>query len=130
MDLLDLADRVRHDLGKYVTFSSRFLADDAPLAERRAALRDDLLRTRRGPAGEATAAEVWAGLRGELGEAPPALRETIARIDAAVAALDADAREVDTLDATGLAALADRARALATLTRTLANEARALAEAR
>lgn len=129
MDLRDLADRVRHDLGKYVTFSTRFLPDDAPLAERREALRDDLLRTRRGPAGEATAAEVWAGLRGELAEVPAELRATVVSIDALVAEIDAQAREVDTLDATGLAALADRARALATLTRTLASEARVLSEA-
>ncbi len=58
----DLAD-LRHDLGKYVTFEVRFLDPAAPDADLRAALRRDLLETRRGADGAESAWDLWARLR-------------------------------------------------------------------
>lgn len=62
--------RLKHDLGKYVALQQRWLPADAPSADRRAALRDDLLSTRRGPSGIQDALSVWQefrpGLRGEV----------------------------------------------------------------
>lgn len=66
MSVADSANRARHDLGKYVCFQVRWLPEDADDDALRGALKDDLLRTRRGPAGEESAAQVWAGFRAEL----------------------------------------------------------------
>ncbi len=71
-----IADLV-HDLGKYVHLSARMLAPDAALDERWAALREDLLETRRGPAGAEPAAVVYAARRAALPaelDAHPAVR--------------------------------------------------------
>lgn len=57
--VLSLVTRLKHDLGKYVAFQARWLADDASEAERVQALRDDLLATRRGPEGSEDAVSVW-----------------------------------------------------------------------
>ena len=54
-----LTARLKHDLGKYIAFGARWLPDDAPLAERRDALRSDLVGTRRGPDGVQDALAVW-----------------------------------------------------------------------
>ena len=95
-DLLDLAADIRHDLGKYVVFEARFAGPDASVEERRAALRADLLATRRGPRGVEPAWAVWARLRpAELAGDPD-----VERIDAALAALrgvdlDGDAAELE-----------------------------------
>ncbi|MBW1879888.1 MAG: hypothetical protein JRI25_15545 [Deltaproteobacteria bacterium] len=62
--------RVKHDLGKYICFQVRWLAPDASVQERRAALVADLTATRRGPGGSRDAASLWAALRPALvGEA-------------------------------------------------------------
>lgn len=58
--------RLKHDLGKYVALRQRWLAEDAPIAERRAALFDDLLATRRSPNGIQDAVSVWQELRPAL----------------------------------------------------------------
>ncbi len=79
----DAAERVRHDLGKYVVFEVAWLPPDAPAAALRDALRADLLSTRRGPAGVSSAPEVWRELRPGL----PACAEVEA-LDARVAALE------------------------------------------
>lgn len=55
--------RIKHDLGKYVAFQVRWVADDAPLDDRRAALATDLLATRRGPEGATDAETLWSGVR-------------------------------------------------------------------
>lgn len=79
LDLLPLAARsalvahvarLKHDLGKYVALRQRWLGAAAPLDERRAALADDLLSTRRGPEGTLDALSVWGEFRPALvGEA-------------------------------------------------------------
>lgn len=60
--------RVRHDLGKYVAMQVRGLGDPAAASDAalRQALTDDLLGTRRGPAGVSDACAIWAELRPEL----------------------------------------------------------------
>jgi hypothetical protein len=102
MSLEDAAARARHDLGKYVCFSARWLDAGVATEELRTALVDDLRRTRRGPTGEVGAAELWAELR------PPLLGHT-AEIDALFAELTPLAAGLDTLDRADL----DRAAALA-----------------
>jgi len=65
------ARRLKHDLGKYIAFRTRWLAGDAPHEEREQALRADLLATRRGPSGVSDAQDVWRGSRAVFfGEAP------------------------------------------------------------
>ena len=58
--LLVLA-RLRHDLAKYIYFSSRWLGPDAGTDERLCSLREDLLETRRGPEGVEDGWTVWEG---------------------------------------------------------------------
>jgi len=58
--LLEYVSRLKHDLGKYVRFQSRWLPEDADLQTRREALAADLLHTRRGPDGSVDAIAVWA----------------------------------------------------------------------
>ena len=58
--------RIKHDLGKYVAFQVRWVAADAPLAERCAALEADLKATRRGPDGTVDAPTLWRELRAPL----------------------------------------------------------------
>lgn len=63
--------RMKHDLGKYVALRQRWLGDEASLDERRSALEDDVLATRRGPADTVDALTIWQEFRpGLLGEAP------------------------------------------------------------
>ena len=57
------AARLKHDLGKYVSFQARWLPDSASVEMVAEAVRADLLSTRRGPAGEQDALEVWQGFR-------------------------------------------------------------------
>lgn len=61
-----LAERVgdlRHDLGKYICFETRFLAPDAETEVLRASLRADLLATRRRGQQIERASDLWARLR-------------------------------------------------------------------
>ena len=60
---LEAARIAKHDLGKYVTFQTRWLGADASEEERLDALRADLLETRRGPDGTVDALAVWAEFR-------------------------------------------------------------------
>lgn len=70
-DLVAHLARVRHDLGRYVVFQQRWVAENAGETERRDALTADLLATRRGPEGTVDAAALWADLRRPLvGEVP------------------------------------------------------------
>jgi hypothetical protein len=102
----EVAERVRHDLGKAVVFEASWLSPAASTGELRAALREDLLRTRRGPSGTASAAEIWSVLRASLG--PHARAPEVAAIDAAMARLGAElpALDADPPDPAALAALA------------------------
>lgn len=101
-----LAERIRHDLGKYVVFEVAFCGEDAPPAVLRDALRHDLLETQRGPDGTRSAAALWAGLRAELGPlaAEPAARAVDDAVAAMVERLPALAAEPP--DPAGLRALA------------------------
>ncbi len=56
---MDVALRLKHDLGKYLTLSLRWLPEQASPHERREALREALLETRRAVSGPMTAAQVW-----------------------------------------------------------------------
>lgn len=120
----EAALRLRHDLGKYVTMAARWLPDDPAEAELRAALSDDLLHTARGPAGDRSAAEVWAGLRGEWEGAPPALAARVRELDERVARLDAGARRLDDLRLPELRELAAEAAGVSALCRELVAAAR------
>ncbi len=112
-ELVEAASRARHDLGKYVAFETRFVGLDATPDELRAALRNDLTRTRRGANGDEGCAAVWARLR-------PSLQGLeLATIDGAVAALADGAARLDALDAAALRALAGAALALADVLRDL-----------
>lgn len=113
MSLLEAAARARHDLGKYVAFQARGLDADAPVEELRAALREDLIRTRKGPAGVESAAELWRALR------EPLLPAGVEAIDALVVDLDARAARLDTLDGAALVETAALARRLADALRDL-----------
>jgi hypothetical protein len=88
--------RVKHDLGKYVSFQVRWLGPEASVEDRRAALVADLTATRRGPEGSRDAASIWAALRPALvGEAPLPAGPTmdlsddplVQRIDEAIAVI-------------------------------------------
>ncbi len=113
MSLLEAAARARHDLGKYIAFQARWLGPGAAVAELREALREDLLRTHKGPDGATDAATLWRELRVPLQgagiDAIDALMETIAARSAVIDTLDADALE----DTARLArAVADELKAL------------------
>lgn len=82
----DLLRRLRHDIGKYVTFNQRFLGDSGDAVAAREALVDDLLHTHRGPAGPVPVAAIWAALRPELEAAWPGDPHLVA-LDAEMAAL-------------------------------------------
>ncbi len=113
MSLLEAASRARHDLGKYISFQARWMEPGAPVDTLREALRDDLLRTRKGPDGVFTAAALWRTLR------EPLLPLGIERVDALMELLTVRAATLDSLDE---AALLDTAR----LARDVAVELRAV----
>lgn len=68
--LLDAARAARHDLGKYVAASLRWLPPDPGTEALREALCTDLRATRRGPQGTEDAWHLWARLR------PPLVRRS------------------------------------------------------
>ena len=74
--LIEWIGRLKHDLGKYITMSQRWLEPDASISERREALIQDVTETRRGPDGTQTAVEVWGSFRAvyEGSEALPGSR--------------------------------------------------------
>lgn len=113
MSLLEAASHARHDLGKYISFQARWIEPGAPVDTLRDALREDLLRTRKGPDGVLTAAALWRTLR------EPLLPLGIDRLDALMELLTLRAATLDTLDE---ASLLDTAR----LARDVADELRAL----
>jgi hypothetical protein len=116
----ELAD-LRHDLGKYVHFEARFVGVDGSPDELRAALRADLLCTRRNGDTHETAWALWTRLR------PPILSDDpdVMAIDADIEALrsaDLDAPDLD------LVQLAKQAKAVAQQCRSLHSRARARRE--
>lgn len=85
-DLEPLEERLadlRHDLGKYIRFETRFAEGGADVEALRAALRADLLSTRRRGSEVEPASAVWARLR------PPELADDpdVREIDLAMSAL-------------------------------------------
>lgn len=114
MQLREAADRVRHDLGKYVHLEARWLGEDANEVELREALLNDLTRTRRDPSGDEGCEAVWARLR------PYVVSLDTAEIDAIVIRLGSAARKLDELDHHLLRAVAEDARLLADACRRLA----------
>ncbi|MDP2306756.1 MAG: hypothetical protein Q8P18_12095 [Pseudomonadota bacterium] len=113
MSLLEAASQARHDLGKYISFQARWIEPGAPIDTLRDALREDLLRTRKGPDGVFTAAALWRALR------EPLIPLGIDRVDALMEVLTVRAAALDTLDE---ASLLDTAR----LAREVADELRAV----
>lgn len=113
----EAAQRVRHDLGKYVHLEARWLGEDALEADYRDALHTDLLRTRRGPAGDLDCVAVWAGLR-------PSLEGFDTReVDQLVGSLGARMHSLDLLGMVALRALAHDAYTLGEACRRLAEQA-------
>jgi len=120
-ELVEQLGDLRHDLGKYVCFEARFLPPDPDPAALRAALRADLLQTRRRGDEVESAWALWRRLR-------PAMLDG----DPGVTALD---RELEALEAASLdgspaalAVVAARAREVARGCRTLHARARARLE--
>jgi hypothetical protein len=64
--LLEVLAQLKHDLGKYIAFQSRWLVEDEPLEGLRSAVVADLCETQRGPAGARSAVEIWRNQRGPL----------------------------------------------------------------
>ncbi|MBM4392246.1 MAG: hypothetical protein FJ090_14090 [Deltaproteobacteria bacterium] len=114
----EAAERVRHDLGKYVHLEARWLDEDATTAELREALVNDLRRTRRGPDGEIDCCTLWERLR------PAVAVLDLGAIDAVAVALQADLPRLEALDRSGLLAVAARARLLAEACRRLVDQVR------
>ncbi len=111
----------RHDLGKYVHFEARWIAEDADATSVREALRADLLRTRRGPRGEHGVGKVWADARAEiaLAMACDGRPLDLADIDRRVVELAAAAERLDDLSLPELRDVAALARSLAEAIRAL-----------
>lgn len=89
MSASDLLARLRHDLGKAIGFQRRWLPDPSDEDELRAALVEDLLRTRRSGDQVISAVELWTKLRTEL-RAEPALAgdPELAELDDAMATIE------------------------------------------
>ncbi len=60
---LDAVDGLRHDLGKYISFEVRFAGPEADAETLRAALKSDLLTTRKSGEHTESAWALWARLR-------------------------------------------------------------------
>ena len=72
--LLDQVDDLRHDLGKYISFETRFVGPDAEVETLRRALKADIFETHRRGNQVESAWELWARLRpSELVEDPDIL---------------------------------------------------------
>ena len=59
----DLLADLHHDIGKAISLNQRWLGQNATEDDRLEAVRDDLLRTRRGPMGTQSAVELWSQYR-------------------------------------------------------------------
>lgn len=90
-DLVEDLSDLRHDLGKYVVFELRFLGDGPGVEDLRAALRADLLSTRRRGDATETAWAVWARLRPGQLDGDPDVQSIDALVERlATADLDGD----------------------------------------
>ncbi len=117
--MVDRLSDLRHDLGKYVRFETRFVESGGDVEALRAALRADLLATRRRGDEVEGAQAVWARMRPAELEGDP----DVSAIDAAMAALagvDLGGPEPELRRAAALTA------AVAEATRRLQQRARAL----
>jgi hypothetical protein len=121
------ARRLAHDVGKYVRFGAPDVRERDP-EELRARLRRDLLSTRNGADGSASALQVFAEWKSEEGEAlllAPELSPLAADVERAVDALAALLPALETADRAGLEALDDAALALSRAARALGRAAAA-----
>jgi len=97
----DLAE-LRHDLGKYITFETRFVGEAGSTDDLRGALRQDLLQTHRRRGEVETAWALWARLRpAELAAEPEV--EAIDRALAELKQLDLSGPRDSLLHAVALA---------------------------
>ena len=124
-DLVEQLDAVRHDLGKYMAFETRFVGLDAPVSDLRRALAADLRATRRQRRGDGSEAveaawEVWRRLRPESLDGDP----DIAVIDQGIADLAAADLDGDEDTVRRMAELALR---VSEATRRLSSRARSAA---
>ncbi len=111
-ELVEAVAAAKHDLGKYVAFSARWLPPGTAGEELLEALRADVLHTRRSSAGSEDAVGLWTRLRpalAALGDDPDLLG-----VDRAVADLAGwmPGLAAGTLDDAELVACAERARAV------------------
>lgn len=120
--LVEQLSDLRHDLGKYVCFEARFLPAEPDGAALSAALRADLLQTRRRGDAVESAWALWRRLRPGLLDGDP----DVTALDHDVAALEAASLDGTV---TELAAVAARARAVSGRCRALHTRARARLEA-
>lgn len=94
----ELAQRLKHDLGKYIRFRTGWVGPDASVDERRAALVADVHETRKGPDGSMDAQTVWREALEAWGDPwPEASRQRLEHIRDAMGELEAlgDLREAD-----------------------------------
>jgi hypothetical protein len=105
---LEVAAAARHDLGKYMIFQLRWVGREGALADVREALESDLLRTRDGPGGTASAATIWMELRDTLAPFDPG---AVTRLDEGMALVAEQMPELadGTLEDTEIRALAQLA---------------------
>ncbi len=112
--LLEAVAAAKHDLGKYVAFSARWLPPGTAGTELLEALRSDVLHTRRNSDGSEDAVALWSRLRpdlGSLGDDPDLLA-----VDAAIEELSGwmPGLEAGTLGDGELTACAGTAKSIAT----------------
>ena len=79
---------LHHDLGKAIVFTQRWLASTATFDERCEAVKDDVLRTRRGPTGSVGAIEIWKSFCSSSRMEPILLTEHGKRLEGAMCQLE------------------------------------------
>ena len=104
--LLPRLQDIRHDLGKYICFEVRFAGPEPAVEVLRAALRADLLATRRQGSLQEGAVALWARLR----PAELALDADLQAVDAAIAGLGRVDLEGSPAELAAAAALAEQVR--------------------
>jgi hypothetical protein len=100
-DVLDALLDLKHDLGKYIRMPVAMLPREASNDDLREALETALLRTRSGPGGSRTAADLWKAFTEEVGgaidgyESTPGLRAAVDRALEWRAALERNEGAID-----------------------------------
>jgi len=122
-DALRAAAALRHDLGKAIRFSAPG-APEASTEALRERLRDDVVRTRRGPSGQQTAVQVFDEWRRRDGARirAGAAREVVERLERLMEGVRPLAAGLDALDRGGLLRLDELTREIADACRCLVAE--------